>query len=154
MTGTGSRGGSMPGCSPPSVHRPPSDRGSSCAARPHSSRPPLTCSWRPATIRPRSTPSGSARRGADVADALWLDGNALAGLLAETLGAEMTRAPRQCQSCGAVHPVGAHRLYRGAGFVLRCPACGDVAAVVVTSADRTVVRLSGTWSLEVPNTRP
>src|SRR4051812_49754887 len=100
----------------------------------------------------RSTPSASAPRGADMGDALWLDGNALAGLLAETLGAELTRAPRKCQSCGTVHPVGAHRLYRGAGFVLRCPACGDIAAVVVTSADRTVVRLSGTLSFEIPAT--
>jgi len=83
----------------------------------------------------------------------WLDGNALAGVLAEALGAEVTAAPRLCQSCGAVHPVGAHRLYRGAGFVLRCPACGDLAALVVVRADRTVVRLAGTWHLELPGTR-
>ena len=84
---------------------------------------------------------------------LWLDGNALAGVLAEALGGDVTAAPRRCQSCGAVHPVGAHRLYRGAGVVLRCPACGDVAALVVVRADRTVLRLAGTWHLELPGIR-
>ena len=85
---------------------------------------------------------------------LWLDGNALAGALAEALGGEVTTAPRRCQSCGATHPVGAHRLYRGAGFVLRCPDCGDVAAWVVVRADRIVLRLEGAWQLELPATEP
>ena len=81
---------------------------------------------------------------------LWLDGNAIAGLLVECLGTELTDAPRRCQSCGRVHPIGAHRLYRGAGLVLRCPSCGDVAALIATLPDRHVLRLSGTWMLEIP----
>ena len=48
----------------------------------------------------------------------WLDGNALAGVLTEILGAELTASPRGCPSCGAVNAIGAHRLYRGAGWVL------------------------------------
>ena len=36
---------------------------------------------------------------------MHLDGNAIAGLLVEALGTEMTDAPRGCQSCGAVNPV-------------------------------------------------
>ena len=81
---------------------------------------------------------------------LWLDGNALAGVFAETFGAELTRAPRRCASCGQVNALGAHRLYLGAGFVLRCPACGDLAAQIALLPDRTVVRLYGAWQLEVP----
>jgi Family of unknown function (DUF6510) len=80
---------------------------------------------------------------------LWLDGNAIAGLLAELLGAELTETPRRCQSCGETHPVGAHRLYRGAGLVLRCPACGDIAARIATLADRHVVQLVGAWRLDI-----
>jgi hypothetical protein len=83
-------------------------------------------------------------------DALWLDGNALAGLLRELLGAEMTDAPRRCQSCGAVNAIGAHRLYRGAGAVLRCPVCHDVAMRIATLSDRYVLQLAGVWQLEVP----
>jgi uncharacterized Zn finger protein len=86
---------------------------------------------------------------------LWLDGNAIAGILQELLGAEMTRTPRRCQSCGQVHPIGAHRLYRGAGLVLRCPACGDVGARIATLQDRYVLMLAGLWQLEIsaPQTR-
>jgi hypothetical protein len=83
-------------------------------------------------------------------DALWLDGNAVAGLLREVLGTEMTDAPRGCQSCGATNAIGAHRLYRGAGLVLRCPVCGDVAMRIAGLSDRYVVQLFGRWELEVP----
>lgn len=82
-------------------------------------------------------------------NALWLDGNAIAGLLHELFGAELTNSPRGCQSCGEVHPIGAHRLYRGAGLVLRCPGCGDVALRVATLRDRRVVHLDGAWRIDV-----
>jgi uncharacterized protein DUF6510 len=80
---------------------------------------------------------------------LWLDGNAIAGLLAEAFGAEMTAAPRRCQSCATVSPVGAHRLHRGAGLVLRCPACGDVGLLVGMLPDQLVLVLRGTWTVGV-----
>jgi hypothetical protein len=80
-------------------------------------------------------------------DALWLDGNGIAGLLAEAFGTEMTTAHRDCQSCGAGNPIGAHRAYRGAGYVLRCPACGDVAARI---SERHVVLLAGQWLFSGP----
>ena len=78
-----------------------------------------------------------------------LDGNALGGRLAEVLGRDITGAPRGCQSCGAVHAVGAHRLYYGAGAVLRCPACGALALRLVALPDRYVLLLAGTWRLEL-----
>jgi len=84
-------------------------------------------------------------------DALVVDGNAIAGLLAEIFGgAEMTAAVRGCGSCGQRHAVGKHRLYRGAGLVLRCPGCGDVALVVVERDARREVQMSGRWALSVP----
>ena len=83
-------------------------------------------------------------------DARWLDGNALGGLLQELFGAEMTGAPRRCQSCGTERPVAAHRLYLGAGTVLRCPACDQIALVVVALPDRDVVHLTGAWRMEMP----
>jgi starvation-inducible DNA-binding protein len=58
-------------------------------------------------------------------DARWLDGNALGGLLQELFSADMTAAPHTCQSCGMERPVAAHRLYFGAGTVLRCPVCSS-----------------------------
>jgi len=63
-------------------------------------------------------------------DARWLDGNALGGLLQELFATELTDAPHGCGSCGAVRAIGAHRLYRGAGLVLRCPVCSDIALVL------------------------
>ncbi len=36
-----------------------------------------------------------------------LDGNGIAGLLAEIAGAEMTAVERTCQSCGDRRPIGA-----------------------------------------------
>ena len=80
---------------------------------------------------------------------LWLDGNGIAGLLVEVFGAEMTTISRRCQSCGQRNAVGAHRAYAGAGTVLRCPVCGDVALIIATLPDRYVVEMRGAWRLEV-----
>ena len=82
-------------------------------------------------------------------DATWLDGNAIAGLLGEVFAAEMTGVDRGCGSCGRHNPVGAHRLYRSAGAVLRCPACGDVALQIAVLGDRHIVHLRGSWTLDV-----
>ena len=78
---------------------------------------------------------------------LHTDGNAIAGLLEEIFAADVTAAPRTCQSCGKRNPIGAHRLYTGAGHVLRCPACGDLAACLVTLPSGYAVSLHGTWVL-------
>lgn len=79
----------------------------------------------------------------------WLDGNAIAGLLEELFGADLTAAPRRCQSCGKQSAVGAHRLYHGAGLVLRCPNCTDVALRIAELPDRHVLHFQGTWRIEV-----
>jgi hypothetical protein len=81
---------------------------------------------------------------------LTLDGNGVAGLLDEVFGNDMTTVVRICLSCGVAATLGAHRAYRGPGMVLRCPACADLAIVIVSLPDRYVVQLRGALQLEMP----
>jgi len=81
-------------------------------------------------------------------DSLMLDGNAIAGLLQEVFVVEMTSAIGTCDSCGASEPIGAVRVFRGAGVVLRCPHCGDVLAKIVRREEQACVDLSGFRALE------
>jgi Zn finger protein HypA/HybF involved in hydrogenase expression len=57
----------------------------------------------------------------------------------------VTSVERVCQSCRNVREVGGHRLYRGAGLVLRCPVCGDIAASITQRQDAYVLSIRGTW---------
>ena len=66
----------------------------------------------------------------------------------------MTAAAHTCQSCGAERPVAVHRVYLGAGMVLRCPVCGQIALVAVGLPDRHVVHITGTWRMELPRSYP
>ena len=79
---------------------------------------------------------------------LHLDGNGVAGLLAEIAATEMTSVLRTCQSCGDRQALGAHRAYRGAGVVLRCPTCADVAVRIGVLEQRLVVDWRGTYEIE------
>lgn len=65
-----------------------------------------------------------------------LDGNALGGLLWDIFGREMTQQQGCCDNCGTVSAFGSLIVYRGPGDVLRCPACGDVIIVVVSTPVR------------------
>ena len=82
-------------------------------------------------------------------DELTLDGNAVAGLLAELFAADVTTARGTCDSCGAVEPVGAVRVYKAAGYVLRCPHCGAVLAKLVTDGSRTWIDFRGLRTVEL-----
>ena len=82
-------------------------------------------------------------------DELVLDGNAVAGLLAEVFGIDSTTARGTCDGCGAVEQVGAVRVYKAAGFVLRCPHCEAVLAKLVTDGARTWVDFRGLRALEL-----
>jgi Family of unknown function (DUF6510) len=77
-----------------------------------------------------------------------LDGNGMAGLLAEATGAELTSAIRHCQSCGNEYAIGSHRAYRGAGVVLRCPGCAALAATIVERDESLLIAWHGV--LRVP----
>jgi Family of unknown function (DUF6510) len=90
---------------------------------------------------------------ADVA-ATTLDGNAIAGLLADVFGEEMTTATGTCASCGASGEVATFVVYaRGPGAVARCPACSAVLMVLVTVRETTCVDLRGLVALEVTHRR-
>ena len=75
--------------------------------------------------------------------AYWLDGNALAGLLTEAFGEEMTATERRCEACGDERALGAYRAYLGAGVVLRCPSCGTAGLRVVAVDERYSVSWAG-----------
>jgi hypothetical protein len=79
---------------------------------------------------------------------LHTDGNDVAGTLGELLAADPTTTRRRCHSCGAERPLAEHRAYRGAGIVLRCPGCDDVAVVIGECDGELVVQWRGT--LRVP----
>ena len=73
-----------------------------------------------------------------------LDGNAIAGLLFEVFGAEMTTATGVCGSCGASGVVAELEVYlRAPGTVVRCRSCGSVLMVLVTARGVTCVNLQG-----------
>ena len=74
-------------------------------------------------------PSGSfgSRVEGVPADDDHVDVNALAGILSEVFTVDMTTAPRRCAGCGLDAELGAHRVYHGAGWVVRCPGCDTVA---------------------------
>ncbi|HEY2600967.1 MAG TPA: DUF6510 family protein [Thermoleophilaceae bacterium] len=78
---------------------------------------------------------------------LYTDGNEAAGVLQQIFALEVTTAERTCQSCHAENPIGAHRLHRGAGMVLRCPNCGDVAATITELPSGYALSVHGTWVL-------
>jgi ferredoxin-NADP reductase len=60
-----------------------------------------------------------------------LDGNAVAGLLHDVFGREMTGAAVTCPECGGRSLLARTSIFRGAGTVLRCPVCGGRVMVVV-----------------------
>ena len=61
-------------------------------------------------------------------DPQTLDANAVAGLLEELFGAEMTSAHSRCGHCGNRAQVGTLRVYdmAGPGIVLRCSVCAEM----------------------------
>jgi hypothetical protein len=83
-----------------------------------------------------------------------LDGNAIAGLLYEVFGAEMTTATGVCAHCGAVAQVAELVVYLQApGTVVRCRSCSGLAMVLVDVRGMMCVDLQGVESLEPSATR-
>jgi hypothetical protein len=78
-----------------------------------------------------------------------LDGNAIAGLLLDVFGAEMTTATGVCASCGMRGQVAEFAVYvRAPGTVVRCRRCQSVLMSFVTLRELTCVDLSGLAELE------
>jgi DNA-directed RNA polymerase subunit RPC12/RpoP len=77
-----------------------------------------------------------------------LDGNAIAGLLHEVFGAEMTTASGTCAACGATAQVAECVVYLPApGAVARCRNCGSVLMVFVKVRGMNCVDLQGLAAL-------
>ncbi len=75
---------------------------------------------------------------------LMLDANAVAGVLQEIFGVEMTAAPTECASCGNQGEVGTLLAFtQGPGIVLRCPACENVVLRIVQAPDATYLDARG-----------
>ena len=82
-------------------------------------------------------------------DALMLDGNAVAGLLREVFAVEMTTAIATCGTCGAADAIGATRVFRGAGIVMRCRHCDNPLVTIAKDDAGMWIGLAGVRSLQV-----
>ena len=73
-----------------------------------------------------------------------LDANAVAGMLEELFGADMTVADSKCAACGREGEVGTLLAYTMApGVVLRCPACSAVMLRMVETPRGMLVEAKG-----------
>jgi hypothetical protein len=78
------------------------------------------------------------------------DGNAIAGLLQEVFGAELTTAVGTCAGCGNQGPLAETEVYlRGPGTVVRCRVCHNTLMVLVTVRSTTCVDRRGLLALEL-----
>ena len=78
-----------------------------------------------------------------------LDGNAIAGLMVEVFGAEMTTASGTCDHCGATAQMAELVVYLQApGTVARCRSCDSVLLVVVQARGVSCVDLRGLARLD------
>jgi hypothetical protein len=81
----------------------------------------------------------------------YLDGNVLAGPLAEIFTVDITVATSQCATCGRTGPVAALRVYMHApGIVARCDGCDEVVLRLVRTPDTAWLDLTGIVSLRLP----
>lgn len=78
------------------------------------------------------------------AEALVLDGNAVAGDLESLFGFDLTALQHACRHCGNRGALGGLRAYaRGPGSVLRCVMCGEVVVRLAVTPRGTFLDLSG-----------
>ena len=84
---------------------------------------------------------------------LRLDGNALAGMLAEVFDFEMTVERGGCAGCGAVNQLGALLVYaHGMGAVACCPSCGQYVARIARGEGRWWLDMRGLAWLQLDET--
>ena len=87
---------------------------------------------------------------ADRDQALVLDGNAVAGLLDEVFGVDMTASPTICVHCGRAGDLATLLAFtRAPGVILRCPACSSVLLRVVQTPDAIYLDARGTMCLRL-----
>ena len=82
-----------------------------------------------------------------------VDGNALAGPLAEVFGVDFTAVVGTCASCGFTAAVATLRVYEKApGLVARCPSCEEVVLRLVRTPTEAWIDMRGARSFRVPLT--
>jgi hypothetical protein len=80
----------------------------------------------------------------DMNHELTLDANAVAGLLQEIFGTEMTTVPSECAGCGNQAEVGSLLAYvHSPGYILRCSVCKQVVMRIVETSDSFFVDARG-----------
>ena len=80
-----------------------------------------------------------------------VDGNAIAGLLLEVFGVEMTTSMGVCGHCDAVGVIAEQAVYnRAPGTVVRCRSCSGVLMVLVDVRGTYSVDLEGFAAIERP----
>jgi hypothetical protein len=80
-----------------------------------------------------------------------LDGNAIAGMLFEAFGDEMTTAVATCATCGTSRYLAEYAVYVGGpGAVGRCSHCRNVVMVLVSAGGLICVDAMGLSSLRAP----
>lgn len=83
-----------------------------------------------------------------------LDGNVLGGPLSGIFTVDATTIVVQCIDCGWSGPLAQTRVYMAASPVARCPQCGRVVLVIVSSPDAIRLDLSGLSSLQIQYSSP
>ena len=79
-----------------------------------------------------------------------VDGNAIAGPLADFFSFDVTTATARCNGCGYVAELARAMVYQSAaGTVMRCAACDQVLATLVETDDRAWIGFSGVSAIEV-----
>jgi hypothetical protein len=79
-----------------------------------------------------------------------LDGNAVAGLLEDIFGTEMTASPTICAHCGRSGELGTLLAFvRTPGVVLRCPGCEQVMLRIVETPEAIYLDARGTVYLRI-----
>ena len=87
---------------------------------------------------------GADSAAVDINSQLMLDGNAVAGLMYDLFGVEMTASPTECAHCGRKGQFGTLLAFTQApGVVLRCPACENVMIRIVQTPDAIYIDARG-----------
>ena len=80
----------------------------------------------------------------DISRELMLDANAIAGLLFEIFGTEMTTSHTECATCGNEGEMGELLAFtQGPGIILRCSSCENVVMRIVQTSDEIILDARG-----------
>jgi hypothetical protein len=89
-----------------------------------------------------------------MADAGVLDANAVAGMLEEIFGWDVTAEESKCANCGNVGMGGTLLAFTGPGATLRCSVCHEVVIRIVRTPSATYIDARGAVYLRVPTVAP